>query len=74
MCSRNSSWISQRVTGITQQLSISSHKTEIEREMLSGYQLKSADHYNFPIDNVKKLVPNYFHKEKYVKIYNLTQD
>ena len=39
-------------------------KTEIKREMLSDYQLKIADHYNIPIGNVKKLVPNLFDKEK----------
>ena len=31
-------------------------KLEIKREMLSEYQLKIADLYNIPIDNVKKLV------------------
>ena len=28
--------------------------------MMSEYQSKIADFYNIPIDNVKKLVPNYF--------------
>ena len=37
--------------------------------MLSNYQLKIADHYNIPIGNVKKLVPNFFDKEKYVIHY-----
>ena len=32
--------------------------------MLSNYQLKIADFYNIPIDNFKKLVPNFFNKEK----------
>ena len=41
-------------------------KVEIKREMLSEYQLKIADLYNIPIGNVKKLVPNFFDKEKYV--------
>ena len=41
-------------------------KNEIKREMLSEYQLKVADHYKIPISNVKKLVPNFFDKEKYV--------
>ena len=31
--------------------------------MLSECQLKIADIYNIPIDNVKKLVPNLFDKE-----------
>ena len=34
-------------------------KIEIKREMLSNYQLKIADHYNLPIGNVKKLLPNF---------------
>ena len=33
---------------------------------MSEYQLKIADLYNTPIDNVKKLMPNFFDKEKYV--------
>ena len=32
--------------------------------MLSDYQLKIADIYNILINNVKKLVPNFFDKEK----------
>ena len=39
-------------------------KIEIRREM-SDYQLKIADLYNIPIGNVKKLIPNFFDKEKY---------
>ena len=42
---------------------------EIKREMLSDYQLKITDLYNIPIGNVKKLVPNFFDKEKYVIHY-----
>ena len=38
-------------------------KTEINREMLSEYQLKIADLYNIPIGNVKKLVPNFLIKK-----------
>ena len=41
-------------------------KIEIKREMLSEYQLKIADLYNIPIANVKKLVPNFFDKKKYM--------
>ena len=44
-------------------------KIEIKREMLCEYQLKIADLYNIPIENVKKLVPNLFEKEKYVIHY-----
>ena len=39
---------------------------EIKREMLLDNQLKGADLYNIPIGNVKKLLPNFFNKEKYV--------
>ena len=45
------------------------YKIEIKREMLSEYQLKIADLYNIPTDNVKKLVPTFFDKEKYVIHY-----
>ena len=37
--------------------------------MLSEYQLKTADLYKIPIGIVKKLVPNFFDKEKYVLHY-----
>ena len=37
--------------------------------MLFDYQLKIADHCNIPIVNVKKLVLNFFDKEKYVIHY-----
>ena len=37
--------------------------------MLTEYQLKIADLYNIPIGNVKKLVPNFFYKGKYVLHY-----
>ena len=41
--------------------------------MLFDYQLKIADHYNIPIGKVKKLVPNFFDKEKYVIHYENLQ-
>ena len=44
-------------------------KIEIKREMLLDYQLKMADLYNISICNVKKLVPNFFDKEKYMIHY-----
>ena len=50
-------------------------KIEIKREMLSDYQLKIADLYNILVANVKKLVPKFFGKEKYVihhETYNFT--
>ena len=40
------------------------YKIEIGREMLTEYQLKIADLYNTPTGNVKKLVPNFFDKER----------
>ena len=39
---------------------------EIKRQILSEYQLKVADLYNFSIGKFKKLVSNFFHKEKYL--------
>ena len=41
--------------------------------MLSEYQLKIADLCNIPIGNIKKLVPNFFDKEKYVIQYENLQ-
>ena len=37
--------------------------------MLFNYKLKIPDLYNTPIENVKKLVLNFFYKEKYVPPY-----
>ena len=48
-------------------------KIEIKREMLSEHQLKIADLYNIPTGNVKKLVPKFFDKEKYVLHYENLQ-
>ena len=45
---------------------LGANKIEIKQEILAQYQLKIADLYNIPIDNVKKLVPQFFDKEKYV--------
>ena len=39
-------------------------KIETKKEMLSEYHLKIVDLYSIPIGNVKKLVPNFFDKEK----------
>ena len=38
-------------------------KLEIKKQMMPEYQSKIADFYNIPIDNFKKLVPNYFDKK-----------
>ena len=48
-------------------------KIEIKSEMLSDYQLKIAGLYNIHISNVKKSVPNFFDKEKYVIHYENLQ-
>ena len=48
-------------------------KIEIKREILSEYQVKTADLYNIPIGNVKTLVPNFFDKEKYLLHYDNLQ-
>ena len=44
-------------------------KIEIKREMFSDYQLKISDIYNILIGNVKKLVPKFFDKKKYLIHY-----
>ena len=41
--------------------------------MLFDYPLKFADFYNMPIENVKKLFPNFFDKENYVIYYKNLQ-
>ena len=41
--------------------------------MLLDYHLKIADFYNIPIGNIKKLVLNFFDKEKYVLHYENLQ-
>ena len=41
--------------------------------MLSEHQLKIADLYNIPTGNVKKLISNFFDKEKYVIHYENLQ-
>ena len=44
-------------------------KIEIKSEILPNYQIKIADFYNIISGNVKKLVPIFFDKEKYVLHY-----
>ena len=48
-------------------------KIEIKREMVYVYQLKIADLYNTPNGKAKKLVPNFFDKEKNVIHYENLQ-
>ena len=48
-------------------------KIEMKGEMLPDYQLKIANLNNIPIVTVKKLLPNFFHKEKYVRYYENLQ-
>ena len=40
-----------------------------KREMLADYQLKFQDDYNSSVGHVKKLVPEFSNKEKYVLYY-----
>ena len=47
-------------------------KIEIKKEM-PKYQLMILDYYNSPINNVKKLMLNFFDKEKYVLHYKNLQ-
>ena len=46
---------------------------EIKEEMLSKYQLKTADLYNISTGNIKRLVPNLFGKQKCVLHYENLQ-
>ena len=48
-------------------------KIEIKREILPERQSKIADLYNIPTGNVKKLISNFFDKEKYVPHYENLQ-
>ena len=48
-------------------------KTQIKREIFPGYQLKIADHNNISVCNVKKSVPNFFDKGKYLIHYENLQ-
>ena len=48
-------------------------KIGIKEKILCGYQLKTADLYNVLISIVKKLVPSFFDKEKYVLPYENLQ-
>ena len=48
-------------------------KIEIKRQMLPEYILTIADLYNIPIGNIKKIVPNFFDKEKYGPHYENLQ-
>ena len=41
--------------------------------MLPDYILSIADLYNIPIGNIKKIVPNFFDKEKYGPHYENLQ-
>ena len=45
---------------------LATDKIEIKIEILSNYQLNMTDFFSIPMSNVKKLVPNFFDKEKYL--------
>ena len=53
--------------------SLAPDKLEVKKEILSEYQLEIADDYNFSISNVKKLIPNFFDKEKDILYYQDNQ-
>ena len=48
---------------------LATDEIDIKREILSEYQLKITDLCNISIGNVKKLVVNFFEREKYVLHY-----
>ena len=43
------------------------------KKKLSKYQIMIADFFRIPIAYIKKLAPNFFHKEKYVLYYENLQ-
>ena len=49
------------------------YKLEIKREILFEYQLMMPDLYDILVVNVKKLVPTFLDKEKYVFHYEILQ-
>ena len=61
--------LSKRITQILTDYPLARDKIEVKRKMLFDYQLKIADLYNISIGNVKKLLPTFFDKEKYVLDY-----
>ena len=72
MCSWSWSSISKEIARITHNdYTLAPYKTEIRREMLSKYQLKIANLCNIPTGNFRKLLPNFFDKEKYVWLWKL---
>ena len=48
-------------------------KIEIKNEMEPSYQVKFTGFYDIPFSTVKKLLPNFFDKEKYVLHYENLQ-
>ena len=73
MCSRSWSLISKELRELHNDYPLILDQIEIKREMLLDYHLKIADFYNIPIGNIKKLVLNFFDKEKYVLHYENLQ-
>ena len=53
--------------------SLAPDKTEIKRKMFSNYQFMITDFYNILMGNVKRLVSNFFDKEKHVLHYENVQ-
>ena len=52
---------------------LAADKITIKREILYNYQLKIAEFYNIPTGIVKKMVPNFFDKDKCVIYYKILQ-
>ena len=48
-------------------------KIEINREVLSNYQIQIDDFYSVPIKTIKKMVPNFLNKKKYVFLFENLQ-
>ena len=52
---------------------MSPDKVKIKEKVLSSYQLKTVDRYDSPVDNVKKLVSDFFDKENDALYYENLQ-
>ena len=72
-CSCISSWISKTITRIMQWLSFSSRSNRNQKRNTVWVSMKDCWLYNIPIGNVKKLVPIFFYKKKYVLLFENLQ-
>ena len=55
---------SKELCKIPQWFSLAPDEIETKIEMLHNYQIKFADFYNIPINDINKLVPNLLDKDK----------